>query len=104
MSRHNFVFHFHISKKGQKSLLDKLAMVGSFAYPLSGLPQALMVFQQGAEGVSLTSWVGFACFSLLFLVYGCVHKVKPMIVTNALWLLVDSLVVVGVLLQRAHLL
>jgi uncharacterized protein with PQ loop repeat len=100
MSRQHYSLHFHLSKKKQKSLLDKIVLLASFLYPLTGIPQVLLVFEDGSEGVSLASWVGFACFSLLFFVYGCVHKIKPMIVTNALWLIVDWLVVFGVVAHR----
>lgn len=100
MSRHNHLLYFHISKKRQITLFDKIVLIAAFLYPLSGLPQVFLVFHGNSEGVSLTSWLGFMAFSLLFLIYGTVHKIKPMAITNILWLIVEGLVVIGVLLNR----
>lgn len=99
MSRQNHLLHFHINKKKRINVFDKLIIVAAFAYPLSGLAQAIEVFSGNADGVSLFSWVGFIFFSILFLVYGLIHKITPMIITNSLWLAVDGLVVVGVLMH-----
>lgn len=97
MSRQNHLLHFHISKKRQITWLDKAAVVAAFLYPLSGLPQVIEVFKGNSEGVSIFSWLGFLIFAAFFLTYGIVHKITPMIITNALWLVIDGLVVLGVL-------
>ena len=68
-------------------------------YPLTGVPQIYEVFHGNISGVSIMAWLGFIIFSVLFLVYGIIHNIKPMVVTNALWVFVDSLVVVGVLVH-----
>ena len=94
------MLHFHISKKRRLSAFDKVAVVAAFAYPITGVPQIFSVLQGQTSGISLPSWFGFILFALFFLVYGAVHRIKPMIITNALWLLVDSLVVTGVIVQR----
>lgn len=94
------MFHVHLSKKKRRTSFDKLVGVAAFAYPLSGLPQAMLVFQGSTDGVSLTSWVFFALFSVLFLIYGIIHKIKPIIVTNLLWLLVDIFIVIGTITHR----
>jgi uncharacterized protein with PQ loop repeat len=100
MSRQNHLLHYHISKKRQISWLDKTAVIAAFIYPLSGLPQVIEVFQGNVDGVSVSSWLGFIAFSTFFMIYGAVHKIKPMIITNALWLVIDGLVVAGVLVHK----
>lgn len=97
MSQHNHSLYFHISKKQQITWLDKIAVVVAFAYPLSALPQALEALKGNVEGVSISSWLSFMLFSMFFIVYGTVHKIKPMIIANVLWFIIDALVVVGVL-------
>lgn len=92
--------HLHLNKKKNRALLDKVVSSASYIYPLSGLPQLLLVFGGEIEGVSVVSWVMFASFSALFLAYGIVHKVKPMIVVNLLWLVMDILIVLGTLIHR----
>lgn len=97
MSRQNHIVHAHLAKKKQLTLFDKIIILAAFAYPLSGLPQVIEVFNGHTEGVSLWSWVGFMGFSGLFLAYGLVHKIAPMIITNTLWLAVDGMVIVGLI-------
>lgn len=98
MSR--FHVYVHLSKKRKKTILDKTVSIASFVYPLSGTPQLLSVYQGNVSGVSVVSWVSFAFFSVLFLIYGIVHKVKPMIVVNILWLIMGCLIVFGTLTHR----
>lgn len=73
----------------------------AFIYPLVGIPQVVEVFGGNIEGVSLFSWTGFVFFALLFLMYGIIHKIKPMIITNVLWLIVDGMVIGGALIHGA---
>ena len=101
MSRQNHLLHFHISKKRQLTWLDKIAVIAAFVYPLSGLPQVIEVLQGNSEGVSVLSWLGFMAFSSFFLIYSLVHKITPMIITNALWVMIDGLIVAGVLLHSS---
>lgn len=100
VSKQNHLLHWHISKKRQLSLIDKAAVVLAFIYPLTGVPQVISVMNHGSEGVSLLSWLGFAAFSAFFLVYATAHKIKPMIITNALWLVIDGLVITTVLVSK----
>ena len=99
MSRQNHLVHSHLQKKKRLTLFDKIIILAAFLYPMSGLPQVVQVFQGQVDGVSLLSWLSFILFSALFLSYGLIHKITPMIVTNILWLAVDGLVVVGVLVH-----
>lgn len=89
--------HKHLAHKRRLTNLDKLTLMASFAYPLSGIPQVITVFNGDIDGVSLASWVLFAVFGSLFLCYGIVHNIKPMIINNSLWLVIDGLVIIGLL-------
>ncbi|MDB5187264.1 MAG: hypothetical protein JWM07_736 [Candidatus Saccharibacteria bacterium] len=99
MSRQNPVIHTHLANKKHLTLFDKIIILAAFLYPLSGLPQVVEVFNGHTVGVSLWSWLSFVCFSALFLAYGLIHKIAPMIITNILWLVVDSLVIIGLLVS-----
>lgn len=92
--------HVHLSKKKKRTILDKVVAIAAYIYPLSGIPQLLLVYRGDVSGVSIVSWISFACFSALFLSYGLVHKVKPMIVVNSLWLVLDLIIVLGTLTHR----
>jgi hypothetical protein len=100
MSHQNHLVHQHINRKKRLNLFDKTAMVVACIYPATGIPQMVQVISGPSEGVSLVSWMGFIVFSLFFFIYGIVHAIKPIIVTNFLWIIVDSTVVIVVLIRQ----
>lgn len=96
----------HITKKQKPTskssmTFDRLVLFISILYPLSAIPQLIGIFKGNVDGVSIVSWSGFLVCAGLFLVYGLRHKVWPMILSNALWVAVDGLVVVGIMTSRA---
>lgn len=100
MPNKNHLLHKHLSKKKEITFLDRLAMAASFISPATGVPQAIDVYHGRVQGVSLPSWIGFMIFSVLFTLYGLIHKVKPMVIANLLWLLVEGTVVAGIIIHR----
>lgn len=91
--------HKHLSKKQEITIVDRLMSIASVLHPLSAVPQIVKIYsEKSGAGVSLPTWAGFAVLGLIFLAYGIVHKLKPFIVMQILWLIVDVLVVVGVLI------
>lgn len=100
MSRPSHFFHHHIKSKKKLSAFDKSAIVASFLYPMSGIPQMIDVVNGNVEGVSLLSWVGFLVFSTWFFIYGVVHRITPMIITDFLWIIVDSTIVISLLVHQ----
>jgi uncharacterized protein with PQ loop repeat len=78
---------------------DRLVMVISVIYPLSSLPQVIAVFNGRTAGVAALSWIFFLICSSLFLIYGLRRNVPPMIVANSIWVVMDSLVIIGILLH-----
>jgi len=99
MPRPNHIIHEHIARKWRKSFFDDIITAAAIIYPMTGLPQVIEVFSGNTVGVSLLSWIGFTLFSALFLVYGIMNKLRPIIITDSLWLVVNSLVVIGILLN-----
>lgn len=89
----------HLTRKQEIAALDRIMMVAAFVHPLTASPQVYQIYAtQDAEGVSLMTWLGFMVLGMVFLTYALVHKIKPMIVTQILWYVVDTLIVVGVVL------
>lgn len=81
------------------ALVDKLMMVAATAHPLTALPQVIQIYStQDVAGVSLQTWLGFMMIGSLYLYYGILHKLKPIILNQILWFIVDILVVAGVLI------
>ena len=81
--------------------LDRFIIVVAVVSPLFILPQVWAVWaSKELDGVSMVTWTGFSVFSIFWLVYGVVHKEKPIIFTSFLSALFNFLVVLGVLIYR----
>ncbi len=87
------------SSKVPFTALDRIVLVISVLYPLSAVPQIIDVFAGRAQGVSIISWSIFLICTAFFLTYGIRRKVLPMIVSNSLWVVMDTLVIVGISIQ-----
>jgi len=95
--------HKHLSKKATTALVDRLMSVAVVMHPLTAIPQIYAIYTtHDVSGVSLLTWLGFMLLGLVFLAYGVLHKIKPFIVTQVLWFVVDLLVVVGVILYSRN--
>tara|TARA_Y100000310_G_C20212952_1_gene592197 strand:- start:233 stop:577 length:345 start_codon:yes stop_codon:yes gene_type:complete len=103
--------HYHVRKRvhlhGEKyphkhkwkRFLDKAIYVVGIVGPLVAIPQILSIWvEKNAAGVSLTSWGAFLVMAVFWLMYGIMHKEKPIIVTYILWIIVDAIIVVGTFL------
>lgn len=98
MSHH---LYKHLSKKHQKTIIDKSMSIAAVIHPLSAVPQVYSIYStQDVSGISLLTWLGFMLLGLIFLSYGILHKIRPLIVTQVLWFIVDFLVVIGVIIYR----
>ncbi|CAN5626478.1 hypothetical protein BH23PAT2_BH23PAT2_02630 [soil metagenome] len=88
-----------VDKNDYRSVTEKMATIAAVLYPMSAIPQAVKIYaQQQAAGLSLVSWIGFALLELVFLAYGIVHKLRPIIITGILWMLLYVLIVVGIVI------
>jgi len=109
-----FPRHWHIRKRISASLepfparttlkrfLDRVVYAVGVLGPLFTLPQIIKIYStHSAAGVSIFSWGAFALFDIPWIIYGIVHKERPIVVTYTLWLIFNSVVVVGVLIYSA---
>jgi uncharacterized protein with PQ loop repeat len=88
------------NKKQKKEILE-IALVVAVVQPLTVLPQIAHIFQQhSAKDVSLLTWVLLLIFNTLNFIYASVFKIKPFIINNAVWIVVDAMVVTGVFMYR----
>ncbi len=86
------------SRKTKKEILE-IAMVVAVIQPLMVLPQIIHIFEKhSAQDVSLISWAMLLFFNASNFIYGVVFNIKPIIINNAIWVLVDGLVVAGVMI------
>lgn len=76
---------------------DVVIYVVAVLGPLITLPQVLKIWEeQNASGVSLFSWVGYTCAASLWLVYGIIHKEKPIIFANLIGIIMNISVISGI--------
>lgn len=76
--------------------LDFLIVGIAFLGPITAIPQVYLIFtEKSVQGVSVWTWFFSGIFSLSWLVYGIVHKEKPLIISSVLWIVVSGLIVLG---------
>jgi len=79
--------------------LDRLLLVVAVIGPLMTLPQIIKIFStHDATGVSALTWSLFLILGSPWIVYGVVHKEKPIVIAHTLWMIMNALVVTGALL------
>lgn len=100
--------HHRQHRRGRRSLSISpgiIRAVDALTYAMSALMLFFTVHQvwliwsaQDATGVSLVAWLSYTLGSFVWLMYGYVHLDSPIIITNFLWTLLCSLVVLGIIL------
>jgi len=83
----------------RKRYLDKIIYVVGVLGPIMTIPQVLKIWvDKDASGVSGISWFSFLIFAVIWIVYGVVHKEKPIIFTYSLWVLLDIFIIIGIIM------
>lgn len=103
--------HFHARKRihqlhedyphpnKAKRFMDKAIYVVGIIGPLMTIPQLAKIWiEKNASGVSAASWTAYTVCAIFWLIYGFMHREKPIIITYAVWLLLDAAIIVGVAL------
>lgn len=81
-----------------KRLFDRLILILGPMGPFIALPQIYKVwFTHETNGVSPITWGGLAVVATLWFTYGVLHNSKPIYITYALWIVMNSAVAIGVL-------
>lgn len=90
-----------ISSKRNRTKIDRLMSVAAVVHPLMALPQVVMVYTfKEVAGLSIFMWAAWLALGLVFLLYGLAHKLKPYIMMQLLWVVIDVLMIAGILLYR----
>jgi len=95
------VIHRYVITKKDKRFIDKAAYVVGVLFPLSTLPQVNQLYtSHDASGLSLITWIMYTLLTGLFLIYALVDNIKPLALTQFVWLFVDAAMVVGILMYQ----
>ncbi len=81
-----------------KNLMDRLIYLAAIGTPIMTFPQILKIWvEKSAVSISIITWVAYLINAIIWLIYGIMHKEKPIIVTNVLWILMDIMIIIGTL-------
>lgn len=82
-----------------KRVMDKLIYIVGIFGPIMTIPQLTIIWiEKNAGGVSLISWSSYLVIAVFWITYGIMHKEKPIIFANCLWILLEIFIIIGVLL------
>lgn len=91
-----------VTKQVKPKLVDRLTLVAAIIEPLITLPQAAVIFQhRSATAVSLSTWVGYECLTIVWLWYAIVHREKMILLYQGLFFITQAAVVLGGLMYGA---
>lgn len=80
--------------------LDRIVLAVAIIGPMANIPQIIKVyFENNISGLSLVTWSMYLFMAVPWLVYGFVHKEKPIIVANILWLITNIMIVIGIIIH-----
>lgn len=112
MTDHNIgLHHQHIRKRIHekheeyphpnklKQFFDKLIFVVAIVGPIVNLPQLFKIWSnKDATGVSFISWASFSIISIVWFVYGILHKDKAIIIMFSALTIIQTLIAIGAFL------
>lgn len=85
-------------------------MVGYMMYavavgmPLTNIPQLNLIYTtKVTTGLSVTTWAMYLVFGFIPLMYAISNKLRPLIISNILWMIVYGLMIYGILIYTPNL-
>ena len=79
--------------------LDKAVYLAGLVSLVMMVPQLRLIFvERNASDLEPISWLTFALMDIPWIIYGFMHKEKPLMFIYSVWLVVNSLVFVGAVL------
>ena len=82
-----------------KRFMDRFIYLMGVFGPVMTFPQLIKIWvERNASGVSPISWAAYLAVAISWVIYGCIHKEKPVIFIYSLWIVLDILIVVGTLM------
>lgn len=80
----------------QRRAIDKIIFAVAATQPLGTIPQIITVYSRhNATSISITSWILYVAFDLLWLWYGVAEKQKAIIVSAVLFTIFEGTVAIG---------
>ena len=102
------IHHIHKRKRFHENLeayphpnkwirfLDNLILFVAVVGPMANIPQIIKIFTlKSSAGVSALTFIIYAVFNIPWIIYGIVHKEKPIVIAYILWLITNLAVIAG---------
>ncbi len=87
------------AKTKLKRILDKVIYVVAILGPAAVLPQLMKIWLgKVVDGVAIETWIMAFVISLFWLSYGLVHKEKPIIIAQFLYIILHIVVISGIII------
>lgn len=81
-----------------KRFFDYFIYAIAILTPVILVPQIYKIWYfQNVSGVSLLTWLGTLLGGIFWLIYGFIHKEKPIIITNTMGIFFHILIIIGIL-------
>lgn len=91
--------HSFPASKRSIRILDKVVYAAGILAIIMMFPQLRLIFvEKNAAGIEPITWITLAVLNIPWIIYGFVHKEKPLILVYFLWLVVNTLVFIGAVL------
>lgn len=98
MTAHHHLLKF-LAQKQNRTKVDSVMSVAAVIHPLMAVPQVVLIYAtEQAAGLSMFTWAAWLVLGMVFLTYGLAHRLRPYILMQVLWVIVDVLVIVGILI------
>jgi uncharacterized protein with PQ loop repeat len=82
----------------KRAEVDAIAYVAIIIGVFFTVPQLYTILvNQSADNVSLMTWVAYTIMSAFWLVYGIERKLKPIIASSIIYLILDGIIVYAIL-------
>lgn len=89
------------ARQGVLSTFNSCMYLVALISPVMTVPQFVLVWaHRQTAGLSLATWSAYTLASLLWLAYGLMQRQKPLVLSQALLLVLDFSIVLGVVLHR----
>jgi uncharacterized protein with PQ loop repeat len=90
-----------MATKANQRHIEMFALIAGIIQPMITLPQIITIYaNQSAQDVSLITWGGYTILGLILLMYGITYKLRPIIVGQSIWAVMQTVMVVGILLYQ----
>ena len=83
----------------QNKYIDNFSMMAAILMPFTTIPQIYKIwFTQNTAGVSIWTWTLYTLLCIPMLTYGIFYKMKPIIILNALWMIMNIIMIIGLIM------